>query len=226
MASDSKLRPIYQNRVRAQAAGLFTVTRVRLVICLALYGGLLGGGALLVNLLSRTKFPQEPEHLTVGATVFMSGGAAFVCAVLAGAIAFVVTKYSEREHSHHVIVWMALGFLFGVFSPFVTGAGIPTSGMLMSLNQGVLSAGEVPVQLIDALLRAPSFAFTHGVFGLFTGMLAGALFGAGAWLVDVTNYSPNRYISSYAPYGIAILLGATFYAVSAFGPAAALAKLG
>ena len=205
---------------------LLTATRVRLVICLGIYGGMLGGGALLVNLLSRTKFPQEPEHLSVESTVFMSGGAALVCALLAGLIGVIMTKYDDRERSHNILVWLGLGFLFGVFSPVITGASIPVSGTFMSLNQGAFSVGALPNEFIEGLLHAPSFAFTHGVFGLFTGLLAGTLFGIGAAAIDWTNYLSHRLISSVAPFVIAIAFGTLFYSIAAFGPPDSLAKLG
>ena len=226
MKPSSKLRRRLRPSYDAEETKLFTVTRVRLVVCLAIYGGMLGGGALLVNLLSRTKFPQTPEHLSVESTVFMSGGAALVCALLSGLIGVIISKYGEQERSHNILVWLALGFLFGVFSPILTGASIPISGVLMSLNQGVLSAGDLPIQLIEGLLHAPSFAFTHGVFGLFTGLLAGTLFGVGAAAIDSTNYLSHRLISTYVPYVIAVSLGILFYSIAAFGPPETLAKLG
>ena len=226
MTQRPKLRPTLRPGQYAEEARFFTVTRVRLVVCLGFYGGMLGGGALLVNLLSRTKFPQEPEHLTVEATVFTSGGAALVCALMGGLIGVIISKYGERERSHGIVVWLALGFLFGVCSPLVTGASIPTSGVLMTLNQGVISAGDLPLQIIEGLMRAPSFAFTHGVFGLFTGLLAGVLFGAGAAAIDRTNYSSHGLVSTYAPYAIAVSLGILFYAVAAFGPPETLARFG
>ena len=205
---------------------LLTTTRVRLVVCLGLYGGMLGGGALLVNLLSRTKFPQTPEHLSVESTVFMSGGAALVCALLGGLIGVIISKYGERERSHNILVWLALGFMFGVFSPVITGASIPVSGAFMSLNQGVFSLGDLPIEFVESLLHAPSFAFTHGVFGLFTGLLAGTLFGIGAAAIDWTNYLSHRVVSTFAPFAIALSLGVLFYSIAAFGPAESLAKLG
>ena len=227
MTPSSQLRQsLRSSYIPPEETKLFTVTRVRLVICLGIYGGMLGGGALLVNLLSRTKFPQTPEHLSVESTVFMSGGAALVCALLAGLIGFIMTKYGERERSHNILIWLGLGFLFGMFSPVITGASIPVSGTFMSLNQGAFSVGDLPTKFIDGLLHSPSFAFTHGVFGLFTGLLAGTLFGIGAAAIDWTNYLSHRVLSALAPFVIAIALGTLFYSIAAFGPAESLAKLG
>ena len=203
--------------------------RGRLVVSLTLYGGALGGAALLVNLLSRTKYPETPEHMPADATILLSGGAAFVCAILGGLFAWWLSGGQgghARERAQNIVVWLAAGFGFGIVSPVVTGASLPMSTMLLGWAHGLMSAGELPVEAVTSLMRAPSFAFTHGVFGLFTGMLAGALFGAGAWLVDIAVHSSNRAVSAYAPYAISAILSAVFYGIAALGPAESLTRLG
>ena len=40
-----------------------------LVICLAIYGGSLGAASLLVNFLSRTKYPDIPAHMELAPTL-------------------------------------------------------------------------------------------------------------------------------------------------------------
>ena len=200
--------------------------RGRLVISLSIYGGAVGAASLLVNLLSRSDFPNIPEHMPADATLLLSGGAAFVCAILAGLIAFWLTGGDERRSARGLIVWLAIGFGFGVLSPAVTGASLPMTTMLLGLGNGLMGVGELPIEIISAIMRAPSFVFTHGVFGLFTGFMAGALFGAGAWLVDRAAYSPSRLVSIYAPYAIAISLGGLLYGIAAFGPPETLARFG
>ncbi len=198
--------------------------RARLIICLTIYGGALGGASFLVNLLSRTRFPQEPQHLSLTPTVFLSGGAVLAGAILAGLLAYWVSNDTSKARS--LLVWAFLGFTFGILSPFLTGALIPLSTVFLNLVMDVITVGDVPRDVVDSILRAPGFAFTHGVFGLFTGMLAGALFGGGAWLIDMANASPKRGISIYGTYLIAIGLSIAFFAIAAFGPPSALASLG
>ena len=53
--------------------------RLRLVICLGLYGSALGASSLLVSFMARTnmartKYPIEPEHLQFVPSVILSGG--------------------------------------------------------------------------------------------------------------------------------------------------------
>ena len=143
-----------------------------LIICLAIYGGSLGAASLLVNFLSRTKYPDIPEHMELAPTLLLSGGAFVVCAVLGGLIAY---WFGQRDEPlRYIIKWLVIGFGFGVLSPIISGGTLPLTLILVEIEAGVLSVGEAPVRLVNALFHIPRFAFTHGVFGLFTGLLAGA----------------------------------------------------
>ena len=195
-----------------------------LIICLAIYGGSLGAASLLVNLLSRTKYPNIPEHMTLAPTLLMSGGAFVVCAALGGLIAY--WSSTRESELRNIIMWLLLGFGFGVLSPIVTGGTLPLSLIFVELEAGILSAGEVPVRLSNGLFHIPRFAFTHGVFGLFTGFIAGALFGIGALLMSTMRESAGGAVAKYGPYALAIALSILFYAISTLGPAPTLAKLG
>ncbi len=195
-----------------------------LIICLAIYGGSLGASALLVNLLSRTKYPNIPEHMTFAPTIFMSGAAFIVCAALGAAIAY---WSGERDSAlHSVIKWLLFGFAFGVASPVITGATLPFSLLLVNLESGVISLGELPAQMSGEIFRIPGFSFSHGVFGLFTGLLAGALFGLGALLISSLRELGGGQVARYGPYAVAITLSILFYAISVLGPAPTLARFG
>ena len=195
-----------------------------LIICLAIYGGSLGASALLVNLLSRTKYPNIPEHMTFAPTVFMSGGAFIVCALLGGAIAY---WSGERDSAlHSVIKWLLFGFAFGVVSPVITGATLPVSLVFVNLQAGVISFGDLPVQVSGELFRIPGFSFSHGVFGLFTGLIAGALFGIGALLISSLRELGSGPVARFGPYAVAIALALLFYAIATLGPAPTLARFG
>ena len=200
--------------------------RGRLILCLALYGGTLGGASLLVNLLSRIDRPFEPEHMPADATLLFSAGAALLCGLMAGLMGHWLTSSQVKEAARGPHIWLAMGFIFGILSPALTGASIPMSTMLVALVRGVMDVGEMPIETLSAVMRAPSFIFTHGVFGLFTGLLAGALFGVGAWVIDVANYSSNRLVSAYGTYAIAAILAAVFYGIATLAPPESLARLG
>ncbi len=195
-----------------------------LVICLSIYGGSLGAAALLVNLLSRTKYPNIPDHMMLAPTLFISGGAFVVCAILGGLLAY---WSDERESAQRSLIrWLIFGFAFSVLSPVITGGTLPISTVFLSLEAGVIELSEVPIQVSGALFRVPSFSFTHGVFGLFTGLLAGALFGIGAWLISTLRDSTGGWLSRYGPYLLAVALSILFYGIAVFGPAPTLARFG
>ena len=203
-----------------------TPRRLRLVVSVGLYGGALGGAALLINFLARTDPPHVPEHMPADATILLSGGAALVCAIVSALMTLWMTNPQERERARGIIVWLLAGFGFGILSPVFTGAVLPLAMMFLATANGDLPASDFLVHAVSALLQAPSFAFTHGVFGLFTGLLAGALFAVGAWLVDKAAHSSIPRVAAYAPYALAISLSILVYGFAAFGPPETLARFG
>ena len=100
-----------------------------LVICLATYGGALGASSLLVNFLSRTKYPDIPEHMALAPTLLLSGGAFVVCAVLGGLIAYWFGQWDEPLR--YIIKWLVIGFGFGILSPIISGGTLPVSLVLV-----------------------------------------------------------------------------------------------
>ena len=112
------------------------------------------------------------------------------------------------------------------FSPVFTGAVLPLSTMLLGMIHRDLEVSGILIHTVSSLLQAPSFAFTHGVFGLFTGFMAGVLFAVGGWLIDATAHSFKRSVSTYAPFAIAVSLGVLLYGIAAFGPPETLARFG
>lgn len=203
-----------------------TPRRLRLIVSVGLYGGALGGAALLINFLARTDPPQVPQHMPADATVLLSGGAALVCAIMAVLMSLWMSNPSERERARGLLIWLLAGFGFGILSPVFTGAILPLAMMFLATLNGDLPASDFLVHAASALLQAPSFAFTHGVFGLFTGLMAGALFAVGAWLIDVVAHSRASQVSAYAPYAISVSLSALFYGIATFGPPETLARFG
>ncbi len=203
-----------------------TQRRLRLIVSVGLYGGALGGASLLVNFLARTDPPHVPEHMPADATILLSGGAATASAVLAALMAMWMSNPSERERARGWVVWLLAGFGFGVLSPVVTGAVMPMSMMFLATYNGDLPASDFLIHAISALLQGPSSAFTHGVFGLFTGLMSGALFAVGAWMVDQAAHSSTPKVSAYVPYALAAFLSALFFGIAVFGPVETLARFG
>ena len=197
---------------------------MRLVVCLGVYGSALGASSLLVSFLARTRFPREPEHLELLPSVFLSSGGWIMGAIIAGLIGYLIAPTSVRPQN--IIIWLLIGFAFGVLLPFFSGALMPVGTAYLDIALGVTPLTELPSLTMGAILRAPAFAVTQGTFGLFTGLLAGALFGAGAWMIDMANTLPYPHVSRYIPYALSLSLSVVFVAIAAYGPVDALAKLG
>ena len=60
--------------------------RLRLVICLGLYGSALGASSLLVSFMARTRYPIEPEYLQFVPSVILSGAGWITGAVISGLV--------------------------------------------------------------------------------------------------------------------------------------------
>lgn len=203
------------------------VPRVRFTACLVLYGGALGASTLLVSLLAQTaqkNYPAPPVHMSILPSLFLSAGAAIVGVLLSVLIALWLVR--DADKARNLLIWEAIGFAFGVTLPFFTGMLLPMSGVFLSLAMGVLTWKEFFVEVASALFQAPVFAFSHGVFGLFTGLLGGFIFGTGAWLIDTANASSNRNVSRYSAYAISIALSIGVLAIAAYGSPSFLARLG
>ncbi len=71
-----------------------------------------------------------------------------------------------------------------------------------------------------------SLLFPRGVLGLFTGLIAGTMFGVGARVMDIASTSSHPDASKYVPYVFSVSFSAVVLTVAAFGMADALAKLG
>ena len=110
--------------------------------------------------------------------------------------------------------------------PFFSGALMPLGTIYLDLALGIIRLSDLPMLTLDALMHAPISAFSQGVLGLFTGLLAGTLFGVGAWVMDIARTSSHPHASKYVPYVFWFSFSAVVLTVAAFGPADALAKLG
>ena len=157
-------------------------------------------------------------------SVFLSSVVVLVGAVLSGSIAYLVGETPDR--ARNLLVWGAFGFGYGVLLMFFTGMVIPVTMVFLDLATGAIGMSDVLVALTNSMGRSVHFAFVYGALNLFTGMLAGVLFGAGAWLIDTTNASRDTRIRRYGPVAITMALSFSVVAVAAVGPPSTLAKLG
>jgi len=82
------------------------------------------------------------------------------------------------------------------------------------------------LDLGDAAFRMPSVAVIQGVYGLFTGMLSGAVWMLCGILIERINTHENPSIAHYGTFAAALALSILLILIAAYGPADALHKLG
>ena len=201
--------------------------RARLTISIGLYGGALGAGALLVSLLSQMApevYPDAPRHPGLVPSLILSSGGFLVGALLAALAAYMAAR--DRHEPLKLLVWMAVGLGFGIMLPVFTGAIIPFTMVFINLYEGTIEAGDVLIRLVDSVFLAPWATLFQAVFGLFSSMLAGLVFGLGAWLVNVANAASKSWIARYGTYGLAAALSIAVIGFVTFGSPTFLAKLG
>ncbi len=199
--------------------------RIRLTACTILYAGAIGAAAIPVTFLAKTdEVLREPERLPLIPLLIFSGTGAAAGMLLVWPLILWLTKDSSRPRG--LLVWCIIGFGYGVLFPFLSGALLSLSAVLVELALGAIDSGELLSRMLDAVFRAPLNAVTHGAIGLLTGLIAGGIFGTGAWIIDTLNGSRNALISRYAPWSIALLLGFLALFISASASPDILARLG
>ena len=198
--------------------------RIRLTASVTAYGVALGAAAILIVIIARTDMYEEAEHLTLIPALFS--------ALTGAAAAFLVTPlaiYHARDRANEasgLLIWLLLGLGFGLASSFVTGLLIPLNVVFISLAEGVAGVGELPSLAFEAALRGIRSFYIEGALAIFTWLLAGALFGVGAWIIDRLNASPNPIASKYGTWAVSLSLGLTVLAYAAFGPPETLRNFG
>ena len=198
--------------------------RIRLTASVTVYGGALGAAAILISIIARTGIYDEAEHLRLIPAVFSA-----LTGALAAALVTPLAIYHARDRANEsggLLTWLALGLGFGLGSSFVTGGLLPLSAVIISLAEGVVRLGELPSLAFEAALRGIRSFYIEGALAIFTWLLAGALFGTGAWVIDRLNASPNLIASKYGTWAIALCLGLTIVAFAVFGPPETLRRLG
>ena len=133
---------------------------------------------------------------------------------------------SKRPRVHNILMWELVGFGFGVLLPVLTGVFLPITAVLVEAWRSVLASDSVLLEVSLSLFRIPSSAFAHGLYGLYTGMLAGFIFGSIGWVVNRLSMSENITLLRYAPYAVVVLLSIAIVLMTALAPAQTLAKLG
>ena len=208
--------------------------RVRFAACMAIYGATIGGCAILVNFLSRTQFPDVPEHMSLEASLFFASAGALAGAVMTAPVAywlygglptFAFTP-RPRRGPRSVMAWALFGVGYGLALPLLLGILLPVWLRFFAFYGGAISMVTLMSSLIDltigSLYLAPIFGFEY----FFTSIVAGALFAAGALVIDVFNSSKDRATARYGSWLAAIGLSALVVILLVVVPEASLARLG
>lgn len=99
------------------------------------------------------------------------------------------------------------------------------SSFIRQVASGAIPLGVALPGTIEVALRGIIFGLGYGASSLFTGLIAGVLFGIIGWLADVMNTSDNRVVAAYGTLGLAIVFATAVVAAAAFAPPAFLARL-
>lgn len=208
--------------------------RIRFAACMAVYGATIGGCAILVNFLSRAQFPDVPEHMSLGASLFFASAGGLAGALLTAPLAywmygglptFSFTPYPKRG-PRSVMAWTVLGFGYGLVLPLLLGIILPLWLRFFAFYGGAISMVTLVSSLIDltigSLYLAPLFGFEY----FFTSLVAGVLFAVGALLIDVFNSSKDRATAKYGSLSMAIGLSVLVVVLLVVVPETSLARLG
>ena len=208
--------------------------RIRFAACMAVYGATIGGCAILVNFLSRTQFPDIPEHMGLGASLFFASAGALAGAIMTAPLAywmygglptFSFTPYPKRG-PRSVVAWTVLGFGYGLALPLILGILLPVWLRFFTFYGGAISVVTLVSSLIDltigSLYLAPLFGFEY----FFTSLVAGVLFAVGALLIDVFNSSKDRVTAKYGSLSMALGLSVLVVVLLVVVPETSLARLG
>ena len=198
----------------------------RFVAVMAIYGSAIGAASMIVNLLARTPGTNQPEHLDLVAGLFIYGGGA-VIGILVGSLVATAVHFEGHSWPLGIIVWLLLGLAYGlVFALLAGGLSSPLSTLIFDFCRGLVNPMEVLRALSDIAISWPIRAIIGGAPILFSGALAGILFGAGAWVIDRFHSSAHQPTAQYGSWVISILLGLAVLFVVTLAPPTFLAKFG
>ena len=189
------------------------------------FGAALGAASVPIALLARPD-PRltVPEHMTLAPTVYLSIAGAIAGALLTWPI---VRKLPDMVGEHRGwVIWLIFGIFFGLFIPFMTGVLLPFAVVFLNVQLDVIRFRDVPTELLSSAFRAPLQAFVYGVLSIYTGAIAGIIFGVGGYAIDELGHSENALVHKYARWTIALAVGTLSIAFAVWAPASTVAKFG
>lgn len=183
----------------------------------------LGFTAVLISFLVGTVPRLEPAHLEFAPSVIFGAAGALAAIAMAAPVSYMLGKVRPPRNWQVCFVW---GLAFGLLLPVITGALLPSSVVVMDWNRDLISAGGLLSELLSAQFRAPLNSFVYTSLNITTGLIFGAVFGLGFWVINRLTLAANLAVSRYGPWIFAFTLGATAVSLASYGPTDALTRLG
>ncbi len=198
--------------------------RNRLTISISLYSAFLGSGANLIAVLAQTSHYEIAPQLSLVSTFW------FCIFGAVGALLIVpISIYHFREgpmRGADLATWSLLALGFAVSWPFVTAAFFPIT---LHFIQAIENGYEFTIFLSglpDVILRGFNSFFVYGAATIYTGILAGLVFGIGGVVIDTMEVISSRYRWGYASMCVSIILGVSLLGFSLFAPIELLNRFG
>ena len=173
--------------------------------------------AFHVAVLGRSQYFEEAVRIQGWGAAIFSIGAAVAALIVVPIAVFHIRDMAQIPSKP--IVWLFMGFGFGVATPILTGGFTRTAGAFAGLADGFYGVGSVPSLLIDAVIVFPYDMFVQGAPNIYAGLLSGAFFAPIGYLADRSNSMQNELISTWGPWVIAVGLGIPIMVFALVGPA-------
>ena len=149
----------------------------------AICGGSTGFARFFISEISEHKVRhQDPEHYGLIPSIFL-GTPSFIAGAF---LAFIIVKVviGENYLSRNLFIWIFVGLIYGIFIPFITGLLLPMGEFFIVLTQGLIAWEKAFFYFLDAIVLAPTSAFTHGIFGVISGLIGGSCLAATLYGID------------------------------------------
>ena len=193
---------------------------VKFALIAALCGGSAGFARFIISDIVQKKVRwEDPIHMSLTPTIYLG-----IPSFIAGAaLAYFIVKIiiGENYLSRNIFIWIFVGILYGVFLPFVTGLLLPMGMFFMNLSLGIIESHKAFFFFIDAILLAPTNAFTHGIFGVVCGLLCGGCLTLSLWAIDRLQTIGTKW-----QLGLGVAFSLTMISFSKLSPAPFLVNFG
>jgi hypothetical protein len=148
---------------------------------------------------------------------------------LAGLLASaVIARFEGTEwiRPRALYVWCLWGLAYGIAVPFLTGAFLPFTTLILLFASGEMGLAQFGRDLLDSFFKMIWSAFIQGVIGIPSGLVTGTLFGIGSWLVDTLGSPHKTEPSRLLPFATGLFLAMLFLFLFYAIPISWISRLG